>query len=1104
MSEQYYSLGTNTAEQWQELHAELIADGNTYASVPSREVTVEDEKLHSATRGSYLLTDEEATALESDPRVKFINIDYSKYPETYKAPPDELYASAPKNFNRYKNNVKVYKEMETSNSLPGTPDATDINRTNWGTLRASTLVDPWVENGDADNVVKNSKIPQWGDGKHVDVIVADDGAGWIGHPEFNRDTEGEKPNGYTGGNLLPGNGSCDVLDLCLDAPYYLDPDYFNADEEYNNGAVGNVTGNGSDFFKREVTTNGVRIMGAGGVGGQVAVPDAWLEKVARMFELFLDPNGAGINQTFQRSMIKTLSGDAGTYHAGLPTIQRVARGAGSDYSTNFLTDAGIIFWNLTDLFDNTVQNDMVWYLNSTGDGYGDGDIDAQEVIEHVFHTLHMHGLPADDIKLYQFLADDWDTSDLYAAMEEAYDAGKWDPSGYQSPADDWKTNSDAFEVAAKEYLFLLNFAMFEYTELWDGGSLAPEWTDDMRTQAGILANNPLGYAFHNTWIAPVISKPSLATIRNIFQDGNTPDQDDPTQAGASGYVVDISRLETRWDGTVVPVESFARGWWTNASNRSSAFTAKYPSAGTTASITSSYTRAYNNGTNASASTSGQHCTPCMALTYGRTQGWAYNANKWVLNLYGTNSVDIEPGFDMQKIFHNVKPINPTYGTQDPTVSSNSWGYRATKAGGTNYHHFQGGAATSYTSETGINWLSHMGSQGDLGRWKSEMKTNSLTTALDELCDSGVIFVCAAGNSNQKQTNWGHPDFDNYISPNSDDTIEESSYSEFGVIVTGTTNRRGFPQQGGMTTSPAVSYTIDAINAGSGAYTLSSGTDRDGAVAGDNASIRIALGDTISITNNASASHPMYFKTAQGSGTGDQVVGATGQGASGGSTVSWTPTTRGTYYYQCSVHGAMNGTITVLSPKVSYKTINIGALDDDHSAGAKERKVGYSDRGNGIDLYAPADGILSANNSYTPENPYPATYTGLTANTGSGAGVPEDTGFSGTSAACPCAAGFISTLVQFNRDWTYADIKTYLSNMPGQTTGNFYYGTESTSLNDSNWLDYPSIETTEAPKVIYQDATQFKQTVFPKRKSSMKSGLRTSGVQINYIQKWDRG
>ena len=803
MSEQYYTLGTNTPEQWQELHAELIADGNTYESVPSREVTIEDEKQHSATRGSYLLTDEEATALKEDPRIKFINIDYSKYPETYKAPPDELYASAPKNFNRYKNTVKVYKEMETSNTLPDSPDATDINRTNWGTLRASTLVDPWIEGGDADSVVKTSKIPQWGDGKHVDVIVADDGAGWIGHPEFNRDTEGEKPNGYTGGNLLPGDGSCDVLDLCLDAPYYLDPDYFDAD------------------------------------------PD--------------------------------------------------------------------------------------------------------------------------------------------------------------------------------------------------------------------------------------------------------------------------NRLTERWDGTMVPTESNARGWWTSTSNRSSVFNAKFPSAGTTGSIPSGYTRAYCNGTNTSLPNGGsgtvaRHCTPCMALTFGRTQGWAYNANKWALNLYGTNGADIEPGFDMQKIFHNTKPINPVYGTQDPTVSSNSWGYRASKGSNPGWYHFREDAPVTYNG-TGDEptFISHMGSQGDTGRWKSEMKTNSLTEALDELCDSGVIFVCAAGNSNQKQTNWGHPDFDNYISANSDDTLEESSYIEFSIEVTGTTNRRGFPQQGGKTTLAAETYTTAATNAGSGAYTLSSGTDRDGAVAGDNASIRIALGDTISITNNASASHPMYFKTVQGSGTGDQVVGATGQGASGGAVISWTPTARGIYYYQCSAHGAMNGTITVVSPQVTYKTINIGALDDDHASGtAKERKVGYSDRGNGIDLYAPADGILSANAKYTPENDYPATYTGFTANSGSGTGVPEDTGFSGTSAACPCAAGFISTLVQFNRDWTYADIKTYLSNMPGQTTDNFYYGTESTTAGAANWTDYPSIETDEAPKVIYQDATQFKQTVFPKRKSSMKSGLRTSGVQINYIQKWDRG
>jgi hypothetical protein len=163
----------------------------------------------------------------------------------------------------------------------------------------------------------------------------------------------------------------------------------NIDPEYNNGALKDVEGDGSDFYAREVTINGVRIMAAGDVGGQDAVPDAWLEKVARMFELFTDKDATGINENFQREFIQTLSGDAGTIHAGLPTLQRVARGAGADYSTNFLTDEGIIFWNLTNLYDTHVANDMVWYLNSTGDGYGNGELDAQEVIEHVFHTLRI-------------------------------------------------------------------------------------------------------------------------------------------------------------------------------------------------------------------------------------------------------------------------------------------------------------------------------------------------------------------------------------------------------------------------------------------------------------------------------------------------------------------------------------------------------------------------------------------------------------------------------------------------------------------------------------------------------------------------------------------
>lgn len=687
MTEKYYQIGTHNAEQWQQVHDELTATTSGLSTIPDRCVQCHDEKAHSPTRGTFLLTEDEANALKADPRIRFINIDYMSYPEQFRPPPEEIQATSAELLTRWQGNVKVYREFEVSNTLPISPGATDINRTGYQLLRPMQKLDPWVDGGQNDNYVFSSNIQQYGDGKDVDVIVADDGGGWIGHPEFQNNCTGAKPDGYVGGNVLPGNGTCDVLDLVLDAPYYLDPDYFNA-----------------------------------------------------------------------------------------------------------------------------------------------------------------------------------------------------------SP----------------------------------------------------------------------------------------------------GF-----RLTTRWDGTIVPNETDARAWWQSTSNRSSTFNTAYPSVGTIPFIAVGYTRAYCNGSNTAQSTVGQHCTPCMALTYGRTQGWAYNANKWVLNLYGNNGSDIEYGFDIQKIFHLTKPVNPKYGTKDPTVSSNSWGYRASKGTTNGYYHFREDAPVQYPGTSSEPaFIAHLGATGDGGRWKSEMKTNSLTTALDELIESGVLFVCAAGNSNQKQVNWGHPDFDNYVSATAAQTLEESSYFEFSVETTGTTNRRGFPQQGGKT-----------------------------------------------------------------------VDGVTGE--------------------------------------VTYKTINIGALDDDYATGNLERKVNYSDRGNGIDFYMPADGTLAANRSYTSEGVYPDTYPGFTANSGSGAGVPEDCAFGGTSAACPVAAGFISTLVGLNRNWTHEDVKAYLATLDVQDPSNFYYGTESTSATDGNWYDYNSLEGGDA-RVGYQNPDAIKQTTFPKRTARVSNGVSIKGVQINYVQRFDRG
>lgn len=69
-----------------------------------------------------------------------------------------------------------------------------------------------------------------------------------------------------------------------------------------------------------------------------------------------------------------------------------------------------------------------------------------------------------------------------------------------------------------------------------------------------------------------------------------------------------------------------------------------------------------------------------------------------------------------------------------------------------------------------------------------------------------------------------------------------------------------------------------------------------------------VGDTINFEIDTPG-HPFYLKTVQGTGTGDLISGVTNNGATNG-TVSWTPKAKGTYYYQCSLHNGMNGTITV--------------------------------------------------------------------------------------------------------------------------------------------------------------------------------------------------
>ena len=690
MSKKRYAVGCTAPEDWEFIHEELSKDGSLEDNIPSEAITVDDLKEHSRTRAVYMLTDDEATELKKHPKVLYVE----EAQEDYSPPADEL--KAEQTF-RYAQTVKHYRDYY---DLPTTPTDAEFRRSGYQLYRHSQLEDPWPKSFYGASTTQNNRVLHEGDGKHVDVIVCDEGC-WFGHVEFQTDGNGGGPDNYQDGNVLTRSGisttggTCDLCDLILEAPYYIDPDFFNA-----------------------------------------------------------------------------------------------------------------------------------------------------------------------------------------------------------SPG---------------------------------------------------------------------------------------------------------TRLSTRWDGTTVPVESAARNWWrfSSASYRSVGF-----STFGTANVSTSYTRSQCNGDNSELAQNGSsHGTQCMAASCGRTQGWAFNANKWNLNLYGGSGSGIEAGFDAQKLFHQMKPVNPKYGTKDPTVSSNSWGYRALPSD-EGYYYYRGDTnGVSYTIDgnrspyhsgnTQPGFMRWVGYFGDYDRMKGQLFPSSMTQAADELIESGVIFVGAAGNSNQKQVSWDHPDFDNFYNTGAGVTVGQNYFSEFGRQKYPYTNRRGFPQHIGM--------------------------------------IRSGVGATV----------------------------------------------------------------------YTYRAINIGALDDQYGTydgSYKERKVSYSDMGNEIDCFAAADGIITAVNS-TSGKTRRDTYSNSTLDM-------VDGRFSGTSAACPVAAGMIATKMQYNRDWTWEDVRNWLkgkSQPVGVTTvgintsGVFHHGVDSGTANATTWSDYNSLEGAH-PAIIWDAPTGNEDQTFasPNIKTLSGEGMKFTGDGLKIV------
>jgi hypothetical protein len=427
--------------------------------------------------------------------------------------------------------------------------------------------------------------------------------------------------------------------------------------DYSDGALVSDSSNGA-VFDRSITVRGVKCVIAGAVGGQTAVPDAWAYKTAKFITLLINPQDPLINLELQANLIKTLKGDSGTTHAGLPTAQRVAWGGGASYTPNFLTDTGAAqYAGYQDFLDNNAVDDMVWYRNTSGPNPPTSNRDIEELAEHLFHTIHNFGIPgavpgsATEVPMQSLgpilegnPSFDWQNTELHLAMKEAIDANLYDPSGYST---DWATDSDAAMVAYKEYTYLVNWSMWDMSTFWDGGSLSPEWSDTLKTPAGMLANNPLGHAMFKKYFEPVLSKPDFAVLRDIFRDNDLgPSYYTPAANGAPRI------KQINWFDYAESGDPRAGGTYT------------YTPYSQASDIAGQGLSGDNNH--------GAHCGGTVA---GNTQGWARDSNIYNISPYGSNpngSIS-STMWDYIRNWHKNKPINPKTGRRNPTVSNHSYG-----------------------------------------------------------------------------------------------------------------------------------------------------------------------------------------------------------------------------------------------------------------------------------------------------------------------------------------------------------------------------------------------------------------------------------------------
>ena len=225
-----YCVVCANASDWTEIHNYIINE-NEIDGIPNRKIECNNLKKTCDRIGSYEMSDAEAEQLRNHSKIIEVGIDEGYYEGTYKGRDTYLMMDPFSKDERYASNVKISRDNSASGYYTGT-DSSWLSKTAAQIHRHQTFDNPWKNQNDDTLLTDNPE--QYGDGTDVDIIVGDS-ASWLGHIEFVKTGVGE-PSNFVGTNVLKSGfaasattGVCGVLDVVLHAPYYIDPDFFEAD-----------------------------------------------------------------------------------------------------------------------------------------------------------------------------------------------------------------------------------------------------------------------------------------------------------------------------------------------------------------------------------------------------------------------------------------------------------------------------------------------------------------------------------------------------------------------------------------------------------------------------------------------------------------------------------------------------------------------------------------------------------------------------------------------------------------------------------------------------------------------------------------------------------